>query len=99
MTSIQINPNLHFDDDTTIAGLDDDVHGELTALMQEVVVFEPTSGLTGPGWVLAVDEHERTVTLVVDWPRLRLPEGNVAVRGADASVRNYQVPPPVTAVA
>ena len=73
-TKIQINPNLRLPGDLTVVDLDEDVVGPLRSQYQEVEVFEPTSGLRGPGWIVEVDQGERTVTVQVDWPRLVLPD-------------------------
>ena len=75
--SIQINPNLRVDRGMTMADLDEDVHGGTPHLLEQVVVFEPVSGLVGSGWVAEIDEAERTVTLVVNWSSLTAPSNAV----------------------
>jgi len=74
---VRINPNLRLGKDRTMVDLDEDVFGDipLSGAFQ-VVVFEPESGLTGWGFVVAVDTVERTVELSVDW-------GSLQVRGVN----------------
>lgn len=75
-TRVEINPNLRVDGDYTIADLDEDVYGDRPMPLETVEVFESTSGLQGRGWVSAVDEAERTVTLLVDWANLDIPKSD-----------------------
>ncbi len=84
--SVQINPNLRVAGDCTVADLDEDVHGWSPIhgrLMSgvEVTVYEPHSGLIGRGWLVDVDEVERTVTIKVEWGQLQLP-ANTTLSGA-----------------
>lgn len=70
---IQINPNLRLDDHLTMADLDEDVFGDTPAIGELVEVFEPESGIVGRGWVAAVDQDERTISIVVEWGSLTIP--------------------------
>lgn len=74
MTRIQINPNLRLDGELTMVDLDEDVHGALPEPFERVEVYEGVSGIVGIGWVTEVDLQERTVTLVVDWAGLTIPQ-------------------------
>lgn len=74
MIQIQINPNLRIDRVYTVADLATDVRGGTPHELQSVQVFEPTSGLVGRGWVTSVDAEEGTVSLLVDWANLFIPE-------------------------
>jgi hypothetical protein len=98
MTRIEINPNLRLPGGLTVADLDDDVHGSLDRLHQEVDVFESASGLHGVAWVMGVDEEERTVTLLVDWGRLSLPDNtNRTVANFAGAAANFVLRPPSSA--
>ncbi len=101
MISIQINPNLRVEDGCTIADLDEDVHGgSLDQLSPglEVTVYEPVSGLVGPGWIMEVDIEERAVVVKVEWGRLHL-NVNATQAGAYVPMPNLRSLVPVAHVA
>jgi hypothetical protein len=80
---IEINPNLRLDGDLTMVDLDEDVEGDLTGGFLELVqVYERESGLTGRGWVSSVDRHERTLTVIVEWAGLAIPDEPATVSGS-----------------
>jgi len=72
---VEIDPNVRVGGNGTCAGFED-VHGGDPATMKRwdrVRVFEPESGLEGPGRVERVDHARKLVFLQVDWLLLRLP--------------------------
>lgn len=69
MTRIEIDPNVRVRGNGTRAGFED-VYGPIAVNMQ-VEVFEPESGLVGPGRVTEIDAVKRLVFLSVEWSKLR----------------------------
>jgi hypothetical protein len=71
-TKVEINPNLRLPDGYTVVDLDEDIDGSVVE-NEQVEVFERTSGMVGHGWVVEIDEIERTATILVQWASLRIP--------------------------
>jgi hypothetical protein len=67
---IAIDPNIRVRGNQTYAGIED-IEGDVGA-GSHVVVYEPESGLSGPGEVTEVDRDRGLVYIVVDWSKLRL---------------------------
>jgi hypothetical protein len=82
-TRIEINPNLRVGDGQyTVADLDEDVSGDAALPPgQPVEVYESTSGIFGRGWVVEVDEEDRSITVLVEWSSLQLPTTRAFGRG------------------
>jgi hypothetical protein len=89
---IEINPNLRLGGgDNTMVDLDEDVYGDHVPMQFEPVeVFERTSGIAGGGWVMSVDEAERTATVLVDWANLRIPANQAEL--VSKCSRNFVLP-------
>ncbi|ROQ96791.1 hypothetical protein EDE04_3260 [Streptomyces sp. 2132.2] len=68
-TRIEIDPNVRVRGNGTRAGLED-VTGPLRIGL-EVEVYEPESGLVGPGRVTEIDPAKQLVFLSVEWHQLR----------------------------
>ncbi|HUC21313.1 MAG TPA: hypothetical protein VMA73_01270 [Streptosporangiaceae bacterium] len=66
---IAIDPNVRVRGNQTFAGLEDVQGGDVVA-GGRVEVYEPESGLTGPGEVIEVDRERGLVYLEVDWGAL-----------------------------
>jgi hypothetical protein len=69
---VAIDLNVRVRGNQTYAGFEDADRSLATG--DEVEVFEPETGLAGPGRVTDVDNKRRLVYLAVDWPALREPE-------------------------
>lgn len=70
MTRIAIDLNVRVRGNLTYSGYED-IEGDLP-LDGVVEVYEPETGVSGPGRVVEVDEESRLVYLEVDWTRLKL---------------------------
>ncbi|GAA3801056.1 hypothetical protein GCM10022403_039180 [Streptomyces coacervatus] len=68
ITRIEIDPNVRVRGNGTRAGFED-VRGPI-AVNMPVEVFEPESGLVGPGRVTEIDPARRLVFLSVEWSKL-----------------------------
>jgi hypothetical protein len=80
---VEINPNLRLDGDLTMVDLNEDVEGDLNGgLLELVQVYERESGLTGRGWVSRVDRQDGTLTVIVDWAGLSIPDESATVSGS-----------------
>lgn len=72
VTRVEIDPNVRVHGNLGRAGLED-ADGPLT-VGQDVTVYEPESGLTGPGRVVRIDTDKQLVFLAVQWSELRPAE-------------------------
>lgn len=72
MISVEIDLNVRVRGNWTFTGLED-ADGPIYP-GQRVRVFEPESGLQGPGRVEEIDSERRLLFLSVDWSLLREPQ-------------------------
>src|SRR6476660_2930710 len=92
--TVEINPNLRFRDEATVADLDEDVLGDI-AVGDVVAVWERGSGITGRAWVSDVDIVNRQVRLVVDWANLRIDPQHMSQLLAHTASNNLTAPFPM----
>jgi len=74
---VEIDLNVRVRGNWTFTGLED-ADGPI-AVGDVVQVFEPESGIEGPGRVEEVDLHRRLIFLSVDWASLDEPVGQTAM--------------------
>lgn len=76
MTRVEIDLNIRVRGNWTLAGLE---HADGPVSQGDSVeVYEPESGVTGPGRIEEVDNARRVIFLSVDWGALQLPGTSLA---------------------